>query len=302
MYETVQTAPGGTKEIQDIKHATSRRHSFWFQQWSDTCDTSLAVESALCTAGSPRRWCQRVSRKCYESVGAAKGVITSPLKHQGPWIMMDHHDKSASQLWRTSLDWAAASILLFFAWVRNLKYQYQDCVTMYERVQTAPGGTKHIQDIKHATSRRHSFWLSAMIRHMRYLTGCGISPLHHRFTPKVMSKGVSEMLWKCRGRKRCHHITSETLWTMDHDGSSWQVGKSTLKDFARLNSSLQLAAIDFFAWIHHTYGWRKFRSQTSANLQRWKSKGEKSQRGEVKKWEDKRWRKSEETRCRCTKR
>ena len=101
MYETVQTAPWGTKQIQNIKHATSRRHSFWFQQWSDTCDTSLAVESALCTTGSPRRWCQRVSRKCYESVGAAKGVITSPLKHQGPWIMMDHHDKSASQLWRT---------------------------------------------------------------------------------------------------------------------------------------------------------------------------------------------------------
>ena len=114
MYETVQTAPRETKQIQDIKHATSRRHSFWFQQWSDTCDTSLAVESALCTTGSPRRWCQRVSRKCYESVGAAKGVITSPLKHHGPWIMMDHHDKSASQLWRTSLDWAAASSYRFF--------------------------------------------------------------------------------------------------------------------------------------------------------------------------------------------
>ena len=48
------------------------------------------------------------------------------------------------------------------------------------------------RDIKLAKSRSHSF--SAMIRPMRYLTGCGISPLHHRFTPKVMSKGVSEML------------------------------------------------------------------------------------------------------------
>ena len=37
-------------------------------------------------------------------------------------------------------------------------------------------------------------------------------------------------------------------------------------------------------------------------MERWKSRGGKSQRGEVKKWEDKRWRKSEETRCRCTKR
>ena len=47
---------------------------------------------------------------------------------------------------------------------------------------------------------------------------------------------------------------------------------------------------------------RKFRSQTSDNMQRWKSRGGKSQRGEVQKWEDKRWRKSEERRCRCAKR
>ena len=45
---------------------------------------------------------------------------------------------------------------------------------------------------------------------------------------------------------------------------------------------------------------RKFRSQTSDNMQRWKSRGEKSQRGEVKKLKDKR--KSEERRCRCVKR
>ena len=44
-------------------------------QWSDKCDTSLAVESALCTTGSPRRWSQRVSRKCCKSVGAANDVI-----------------------------------------------------------------------------------------------------------------------------------------------------------------------------------------------------------------------------------
>ena len=39
------------------------------------------MESALCTTGSPRRWSQRVSRKCYESVGAAKNVIM-PLPYQ----------------------------------------------------------------------------------------------------------------------------------------------------------------------------------------------------------------------------
>ena len=49
------------------------------------------------------------------------------------------------------------------------------------------------------------------IRQMRYLTGCGISPLHHRFTPKMESKGVSEMLWKCRSRTRCHHATPYQL-------------------------------------------------------------------------------------------
>ena len=45
-------------------------------------------------------------------------------------------------------------------------------------------GVSYVQD--YAT---HS-----VIRQMRYLTGCGISPLHHRFTPKMESKGVSEML------------------------------------------------------------------------------------------------------------
>ena len=47
---------------------------------------------------------------------------------------------------------------------------------------------------------------------------------------------------------------------------------------------------------------RKFRSQTSDNMQRWKSRGGKSRGGEVKKWKDKRWRKSAERRCRCAKR
>ena len=98
---------GGSKQF---KTSSLQNHAVIpSQQWSDPCDTSLAVESALCTTGSPRRWCQRVSRKCYESVGAAKGVITSPLKHHWPWSMMDHHDKSASQLRRTLLDWAAPS-------------------------------------------------------------------------------------------------------------------------------------------------------------------------------------------------
>ena len=52
----------------------------------------------------------------------------------------------------------------------------------------------------------------SVIRLMRYLTGCGISPLHHRFTPKMESKGVSEMLWKCRSRKKCHHATPKSTW------------------------------------------------------------------------------------------
>ena len=52
----------------------------------------------------------------------------------------------------------------------------------------------------------------------------------------------------------------------------------------------------------YNYIRRKFRSQTSDNMQRWNSRGGKSQDGEVKKWEDKRWRKSEERRCRCAKR
>ena len=40
--------------------------------------------------------------------------------------------------------------------------------------------------------------------------------------------------------------------------------------------------------MHNMYSRRKFRSQTSDNMQRWKSRGGKSQDGEVKKWEDQR--------------
>ena len=54
-------------------------------------------------------------------------------------------------------------------------------------------------------------------------------------------------------------------------------------------------------WVFINYR-RKFRSQSPDNMQRWKRRGGKSQRGEVKKCEDKRWRKSEERRCRCSKR
>ena len=37
---------------------------------------------------------------------------------------------------------------------------------------------------------------------------------------------------------------------------------------------------------HPTIDWSKFRSQTSDNMDRWKSRGGKSQRGEEKQWED----------------
>ena len=159
-------------------------------QRSDKRDTSLAVESALCTTGSPRRWSQRVSRKCYESVGAAKDVIM-PLPYQ-----LDKAKPSASKIqnarsYNFGLTWFTVSI-----W-----------------------STKH-----HAIAKLCTLFASigeicaqknapyAVIRQMRYLTGCGISPLHHRFTPKMESKGVSEMLWKCRSRKRCHHATPISTW------------------------------------------------------------------------------------------
>ena len=66
--------------------------------------------------------------------------------------------------------------------------------------------------------------------------------------------------------------------------------------------SLSIQAEIFLHMFQEISNRRKFRSQTSNNMQRWKSRGGKSQRGEVKKWEAKRWRKSEERRCRCAKR
>ena len=61
---------------------------------------------------------------------------------------------------------------------------------------------------------------------------------------------------------------------------------------------IYVITIVIYCYYHYR---RKFRSQTSDNMQRWKSRGGKSQRGEVKKWEDQRGRKSEERRCRCAK-
>ena len=47
-----------------------------------------------------------------------------------------------------------------------------------------------------------------------------------------------------------------------------------------------------FTKQHITYSRRKFRSQTSDNMDRWKSRGGKSQRGEAKKWEEQRVRRN----------
>ena len=47
---------------------------------------------------------------------------------------------------------------------------------------------------------------------------------------------------------------------------------------------------------------RKLRSQTSENMDRWKSRGGKSQRGEEKKWEDQRRGQVGRKKCRCAKR
>ena len=159
-------------------------------QWSDKCDTSLAVESALCTTGSPRRWSQRVSRKCCESVGAAKDVIM-PLPYQ-----LDKAKPSASKIqnarsYSFGLTWFTVSI-----WSTKHHAIAKWC-TLFASV----GVTCAQKNAPYA-----------VIRQMRYLTGCGISPLHHRFTPKMESKGVSEMLWKCRSRTRCHHATPISTW------------------------------------------------------------------------------------------
>ena len=69
------------RQILHIQKIAQNSNVVQLIQGSDKCDTSLAVESALCTTGSPRRWSQRVSRKCCESVGAAKDVIM-PLAYQ----------------------------------------------------------------------------------------------------------------------------------------------------------------------------------------------------------------------------
>ena len=61
------------------------------------------------------------------------------------------------------------------------------------------------------------------------------------------------------------------------------------------------AFIPFECSLCYTYCWRKFRSQTSDNMDRWKSEGGKSQGEEEKKWEDQR-RRREKRRCRCAKR
>ena len=75
-------------------------------------------------------------------------------------------------------------------------------------------------------------------------------------------------------------------WPMDFQPQ----GSGMVKDSILWNScGLFLKMLSFFPspFIQHPINRREFRSQTSDNMQRWKSRGGKSQGGEVKKWEDK---------------
>ena len=78
----------------------------------------------------------------------------------------------------------------------------------------------------------------------------------------------------------------------DHQRSQWSVTLATATTFGAAPRAIaQQGPNTTCCNICNNYR-RKFRSQTSDNMQRWKSRGGKSQRGEVKKWSNKRWRKS----------
>ena len=117
---------------------------------------------------------------CHSQINLAR-LYPLQAKSINAWIQVDHG----------IMGW----------WFLNFLLYHQKTI-MQIGTGCAPVGGTCVQD--RAT---HS-----VIRLMRYLTGCGISPLHHRFTPKMESKGVSEMLWKCRSRKKCHHATPISTW------------------------------------------------------------------------------------------
>ena len=143
-------------------------------QWSDKCDTSLAVESALCTTGSPRRWSQRVSRKCCKSVGAAKDVIM-PFPNQLAKALPSERKIKNARSFNFGLNVHCFTVSI---WTTK-----PHAIAKWYTLFTSRRNTR--------TRLCNSY---SVIRQLRYLTGCGISPLHHRFTPKMESKGVSEML------------------------------------------------------------------------------------------------------------
>ena len=85
----------------------------------------------------------------------------------------------------------------------------------------------------------------------------------------------------------------------NHHPSCWLWVKKLIQK--KPTESIQISFAQSYRLILRYGNRRKFRSQISDNMQRWKGRGGKSQRGEVKKWEDQRGRKSEERRCRCAK-
>ena len=99
-------------------------------QWSDKCDTSLAVESALCTTGSPRRWSQRVSRKCYESVGAAKNVIM-PL----PNLARLYPLKAKSIMLNSSRSWNHGLMIFKYVYYITRKQSCKSVQAVYQWVE-----------------------------------------------------------------------------------------------------------------------------------------------------------------------
>ena len=88
---------GGSKQF---KTSSLQNHAvFPSQQWSDPCDTSLAVESALCTTGSTQRWCQRVS--WILCLSSSPYIIIALGSVEGDSANSDTRDKGGSKQFKT---------------------------------------------------------------------------------------------------------------------------------------------------------------------------------------------------------
>ena len=127
-------------------------------------------------------------------------------------------------------------------------------------------------------SKHLEVWQSNTDRYKRTIKNiCGRDHPHCLWQRNLQAQRSASVQVQCMTPIRFHRIIGTShaeFWTWSVANEEWETERTELSDSRHC----------WWDIIHR----RKFRSQTSDNMDRWKSRGEKSPGGEEKKWEDRR--------------